>query len=126
VHCGLLREAVLAGQRGAGEAPSAPASTVEEAPRGEVESWVIDTVARLTRTRPEPIRAADRLADLGVDSLTHAERIALSKPVPVALWTPPPRRLWRGCGMCSRRCSRTPALTTAVVIAAVRPGVITM
>jgi len=36
---------------------------------------VIETVARLTRTRPDQLRAEDRLADLGVDSLTHVELI---------------------------------------------------
>ncbi len=74
VKRGLLREAVLAGERGA-EPPAAPVPAAEAAPRGEAEAWVIDTLARLTRARPDQLRAGDRLADLGVDSLTRVELV---------------------------------------------------
>jgi acyl carrier protein len=75
VKRGRLREAVLAGERGSG-AKAAPAPAPAEAPRSEAEAWVIDTVARLTRTRPDQLGAGDRLADLGVDSLTRVELVA--------------------------------------------------
>ncbi|MEM7482756.1 MAG: AMP-binding protein [Acidobacteriota bacterium] len=70
----LLRDAVLAGQRGQEAAPPPPASE-GEATLSETESWVMETVARLTRTRPDLLRPADRLDDLGVDSLTRVELI---------------------------------------------------
>lgn len=77
VKRGRLRDAVLAGARGAGEkpppAPSAPAA--EEPPRSEAETWMIATLARLTRSRPDRLRPGDRLADLGLDSLTHVELV---------------------------------------------------
>ncbi len=73
VKRGLLREAVLAGERGAGDQP--PPTAAVEAPRGEAEAWVIDTLARLTRTRADQLHAEDRLTDLGVDSLTHVELV---------------------------------------------------
>jgi len=74
VKRGLLREAILAGERGDGKGPPlAPAA--EAVPLSAAESWVIDTLARLTRRRPDQLRASDRLADLGVDSLTRVELV---------------------------------------------------
>ena len=74
VKRGLLRDAVLAGERGTGDQP--PASpAANDAPRSESETWVIETLARLTRTRPDQLSAEDRLTDLGVDSLTHVELV---------------------------------------------------
>ena len=60
---------------GDGEQPAAAAEPPEEAPRSAEETWLIATLARLTRARPELLRASDRLADLGVDSLTRVELI---------------------------------------------------
>ena len=70
----VLRDAVLAGQRGDGDKPSAPA-TPEAASYNDAETWVLDTLARLTRTRADLLSPTDRLADLGVDSLTRVELI---------------------------------------------------
>ena len=74
VKRGLLRQAVLAGDRGDGA--KAPPPAVPEVELGEAETWVIDTLARLTHRRPDQLGADDRLADLGVDSLSHVELIA--------------------------------------------------
>ena len=41
----------------------------------EDETWMLETLARLTRTRADLLSAGDRLADLGVDSLTRVELI---------------------------------------------------
>jgi acyl carrier protein len=76
VKRGKLRDAVLAGQRGDGRTPAPPAV----APAGgtglsKEETWVIATLARLTHSRPEVIHANNRLADLGVDSLTKVELV---------------------------------------------------
>lgn len=75
VKRGLLRNAVLAGERGDGKAPAPPPAAPEEA-FNEAEAWVVDTLARLVGRRPDQLRAADRLADLGVDSLTRVELVA--------------------------------------------------
>ena len=71
----LLRQAVMAGERGAQPpaAPAAPAPTEE--PRSEEETWVIETLARLTHSRTDLLRPTARLADLGVDSLTRVELV---------------------------------------------------
>ena len=71
----VLRDAVLAGQRGSGEQPAAPPPAAAEVSYGEAETWVLDTLARLTGTRADLLSAAHRLADLGVDSLTRVELI---------------------------------------------------
>jgi long-chain acyl-CoA synthetase len=76
VQRGLLRDAVLAGERGDGAGPAPSPAAAAGEPLSEEESWVIDTVARLTRTRPDQVGAGDRLADLGVDSLTRVELVA--------------------------------------------------
>jgi long-chain acyl-CoA synthetase len=69
-----LSAAILAGERGGGTAaPAAPAAA--SPPRGEGEAWAIATVARLTRGRADQLTPDDRLADLGVDSLTRVELI---------------------------------------------------
>jgi long-chain acyl-CoA synthetase len=76
VRRGLLREALVAGERGAEEKPAPPpAREAAGAPRSEAETWVVATLARLTRTRPDRLRGGDRLADLGVDSLTRVELV---------------------------------------------------
>ena len=75
VKRGKLREAVLAGERsGPSKAPAAAAPQLPEL-RSEAQTWMITTLARLTRTRPELLGATDRLADLGVDSLTRIELV---------------------------------------------------
>ncbi len=76
VRRGRLRAALLAGERGdrpaagpragAGEAPA-------EAPLGDVESRIVAALARLTATRPDLLRPATRLSEIGVDSLTLVE-----------------------------------------------------
>ena len=84
VKRGPLRDAVLAGAGGNGAAAPAAAATAapaaspapDEAPRSDEEAWVVATLARLTRARPELLRADDRLAELGVDSLTRVELVA--------------------------------------------------
>ncbi|MCP3956344.1 MAG: AMP-binding protein [bacterium] len=76
VKRGLLRDAVIAGQRGDGDSKPAASAAQDEPPRGEEETWMVDTLARLTRTRPDLIQASDRLDDLGVDSLTRVELIS--------------------------------------------------
>jgi len=68
----VLRAAVLAGGRGNGEQP-APAPAKAPAPSEAADSWLLATLARLIRRRPEELRAGDRLVDLGVDSLTRME-----------------------------------------------------
>ena len=42
----------------------------------ENKTWMVATLARLTHTRPEQLAAADRLSELGVDSLTRVELVA--------------------------------------------------
>jgi len=73
----VLRNAVLAGERGSGtHAPSsAPPSAVPEAVRTPAEIAIIGALAGLTHTRPDLLHEDDRLADLGVDSLTRVELI---------------------------------------------------
>lgn len=75
VKRGLLREAVLAGASGDGPRAETPPAKAE-VPRSERETWVIATLARLTRARPDLLGAEDRLAELGVDSLTRVELVA--------------------------------------------------
>ncbi len=72
----LLRDAVLAGQRGDGETAQTPTPPVAETQLSKAESWVIETLARLTGRRPDQLSGDDYLADLGVDSLTHVELVA--------------------------------------------------
>lgn len=75
----VLREAVVAGrapQQGRGTTPPRPvADPSPRRPRTAGEQAVIDSVARLARTRPDLVRPDDRLADLGVDSLTRVELV---------------------------------------------------
>ena len=70
----ILRAAVLDGARGDGvvATPPAAASTAE---RSADETAIVETLARLTRARPDVIHAGDQLAELGVDSLTRVELI---------------------------------------------------
>jgi long-chain acyl-CoA synthetase len=75
VRRGLLRDAVLAGERSGGEKPAPPAPAADRPPPSPAEAWAIATLARLTRTRPDQLRPGDRLADLGIDSLTRVELI---------------------------------------------------
>ncbi len=70
----VLRDAVLAGERGSGKATLAPTAAPEEE-RSASEAAVVETLARLARARPDLLRASDRLADLGVDSLTRVELV---------------------------------------------------
>ncbi|HMB55287.1 MAG TPA: non-ribosomal peptide synthetase, partial [Thermoanaerobaculia bacterium] len=76
-----LAAAILAGERGGdqggdqdggGKAAQAPAAAP---PQSEGEEWAIATVARLTRGRADQLTPDDRLADLGVDSLTRVELV---------------------------------------------------
>jgi len=77
VRRGRLRDAVLAGERGGGDKPPAPpaAAAADQPPPSPAEAWAIAILARLTRIRPDQVRAGDRLDDLGVDSLTRVELI---------------------------------------------------
>jgi long-chain acyl-CoA synthetase len=76
VKRGKLRDALLAGQRGDGRVPAPPAAVPLPQPAfSKEETWVIETLARLTRSRPDTIRPNSRLADLGVDSLTKVELV---------------------------------------------------
>ncbi len=70
----VLRDAVLAGERGAGTATPVATPAPEEE-RSASEAVVVEALARLTRARPDLLRASDRLADLGVDSLTRVELV---------------------------------------------------
>ncbi len=73
----VLRDAVLAGERGDGAesvASSGPPAA-EVSPPTASESIIIETLARLTRTRPDLLGPDDLLADLGVDSLTRVELV---------------------------------------------------
>ncbi len=69
----VLREAVLSGERGGGDSVAAPAPV--EVAWSSRQQEVIDTLARLARVRPDLLNAGDRLADLGVDSLTRVELV---------------------------------------------------
>ena len=69
----VLRDAVLAGERGAGDA-AAPAPAAAE-DRSEAEAWVVETLVRLTRARADQLGPETRLDDLGVDSLTQVELV---------------------------------------------------
>jgi long-chain acyl-CoA synthetase len=71
----ILSAAVQAGERGSAKAVTPP-PTAPEGERRESQAVVIEALARLTHTRPDQLRAADRLADLGVDSLTRVELVA--------------------------------------------------
>ncbi len=71
----VLRDAVLAGHRGDGDQAPTPPAAPEQASYNESETWVLETLARLTGTRADLLSAGDRLADLGVDSLTRVELI---------------------------------------------------
>ena len=62
------------GGRGAGEPAPAPAAAAAPS-YSEEQTWILDTLARLTRGRADQLSADDRLADLGVDSLTRVELI---------------------------------------------------
>lgn len=72
-----LLAAVLAGERGARESPAAaPPQVPADAPQPSAfEAAVTEALSRLTRTRPDLVRAGNRLAELGVDSLTRVELI---------------------------------------------------
>jgi long-chain acyl-CoA synthetase len=68
-----LRERVLTG---GGPTPVESQSPPAAAPAlTESEEWVVETLARLTRTRPDLLRPATRLAEVGVDSLTRVELV---------------------------------------------------
>jgi len=73
VKRGKLRDAVLAGHRGDGRASGVPPAASGGVSLTKEEAWVISTLARLTHSRADIINPRDRLADLGVDSLTKVE-----------------------------------------------------
>jgi long-chain acyl-CoA synthetase len=76
VKRGRLAEALLAGERG-GPASAAPPRAAEHASAHSAEeAWVLETLARLSRTRLDTLQPSDRLAELGVDSLTRVELVA--------------------------------------------------
>jgi long-chain acyl-CoA synthetase len=75
VKRGKLRDAVLAGQRGDGRTSAPQAAPAAGASFSKEETWVIATLARLTHSRPDTIHPNNRLADLGVDSLTKVELV---------------------------------------------------
>ncbi len=69
----VLRAALLAGERGSSQVAPSPPPMAEE--RSAAEAVVIECLARLTHSRADLLRGEDRLADLGVDSLTRVELI---------------------------------------------------
>ncbi|MCH9651385.1 MAG: AMP-binding protein [Deltaproteobacteria bacterium] len=75
----VLLERVLSGERGSagGSSSAPPQSTAGGAAesRTDNEIAVVETLSRLTRTRADLVGAEDRLADLGVDSLTRVELV---------------------------------------------------
>jgi long-chain acyl-CoA synthetase len=76
-----LRAALLAGRRGDRPAIVAAAASPAATPasagasRNRAELWVIATLARSTHVRPDLISPADRLGELGLDSLTKVQVI---------------------------------------------------
>ncbi|MDA8020884.1 MAG: AMP-binding protein [Thermoanaerobaculia bacterium] len=70
----VLLDAVLAGERGSGAKASTPDPT-PDVEQTEAELAVLETVARVTRSRSDLLQADDRLVDLGVDSLTRVELV---------------------------------------------------
>jgi len=82
VKRGVLRDAVLAGRRGAATASQRTVPPAEDAggPRRDEsrngdERWILQTVARLTHGRPDQVEPERRLAELGLDSLSTAELV---------------------------------------------------
>ena len=75
VKRGKLRDAVLAGHRGDGRITAPQTAAPAGAAFSKEETWVIATLARLTHSRADIIHPNNRLADLGVDSLTKVELI---------------------------------------------------
>jgi long-chain acyl-CoA synthetase len=71
----VLRQAVLAGQRGDGPGSAPPPPPPAPQKRSPAEAAILESLARLTRTRPDLLSPTDRLADLGVDSLTRVELV---------------------------------------------------
>jgi long-chain acyl-CoA synthetase len=89
VKRGLLREAILGRDDEGGhertrvkkqQIPSLGARASIEPPRpverSEEESYLLTTLAHLTRSRPDLLEPADRLIELGVDSLTRVELLS--------------------------------------------------
>jgi acyl carrier protein len=78
VKRGKLREALLSGQRKkqpSAVAAATPPAAGSGATRTKAELWTIATLSRLTHLRSDAITAPQRLADLGVDSLTKVALI---------------------------------------------------
>jgi long-chain acyl-CoA synthetase len=79
VKRGQVREALLSGKGPVAAAPAAAASAASVASAGAgptpSERWVLSTLSRLTHVRADSLAAADRLAELGLDSLSKVELI---------------------------------------------------
>ena len=78
VKRGKLREALLSGQRKkqpSAAAVATPPAAGDGAGRTKAELWTIATLSRLIHVRSDAIAPAQRLADLGVDSLTKVALI---------------------------------------------------
>jgi len=73
----LLREAVIAGEEsGPVDAPVPLRSPAPGSEPSEVEAWVLEALARLTRRRPDTLGSKVRLVELGLDSLARVELMA--------------------------------------------------
>ncbi|HZF12895.1 MAG TPA: AMP-binding protein [Thermoanaerobaculia bacterium] len=77
VKRGKLREALLSGQGGRPAAAPAvgPPAASDGAGRTPAERWVIATLSRLTHVRSDSLGAAQRLAEIGLDSLSKVALI---------------------------------------------------
>jgi long-chain acyl-CoA synthetase len=58
------------------EPPALAPRSALESPASSDQTWILATLARLTRSREEALRAEDRLTELGMDSLTRVELVA--------------------------------------------------